>query len=56
MSFLSPQQLSLLKNNLFDNIEYSHQNEMFNVGMSMIEATTIMEAMRAYDLEELEIN
>ena len=56
MSLLTPEQLSLLRAKLFDSRQNTAQNEIFMVGMSMIETTTILEAMRGYDLNELTIN
>jgi serine/threonine protein kinase len=41
MSLLAPEQLDLLKIKLFDTLSLNAHKEIFTVGMSMIEATTI---------------
>jgi hypothetical protein len=41
MSLLAPEQLDLLKLKLFDSVAQVREREVFMVGMSMIEATTI---------------
>ena len=56
MSLLAPEQLELLRVKLLDSLEASQQYEMFTVGLSMIELTTIKEGMRCYNLDKLTIN
>lgn len=56
MSLLSPEQLDLLRIKLFDSLDRSSQNQMFMVGLTMLEVATIREGMKCYNLDSLTIN
>lgn len=56
MSLLSPEQLELLRIKLFDTLEGSTRSEIFMVGLTMLEVTTIREGMNCYNLDTLTIN
>ena len=55
MSLLSPEQLENLKNKKFGNIDNIHKDEIFAVGLTMLEAMTAEPAMECYDLKNLTI-
>ena len=55
MSLLSPQQLENLRNKKFGNIDNIHKDEIFAVGLTMLEAMTAEPAMECYDLKNLTI-
>ena len=56
MSLLSPEQLELLRIKLYDSLEGTEKNEIFMVGLTMLEVATIREGMNGYNLETLTIN
>ena len=55
MSLLSPQQLENLRNKKFASLETIYSDEMFAIGLSMLEAMTAEPAMECYDLKNLRI-
>lgn len=55
LSLLSPEQLELYRQRMFDCLKDSAASEMFSLGMCILEAVTVKSAMECYDLEELKV-
>jgi hypothetical protein len=52
---LSPAQLESLKGKKFSTLKEVHEDEIFGVGLTMIETMTAEPAMEAYDLANLKL-
>lgn len=49
-SFLSPEQLGLMRDRMFPKLECIHASEVYSLGLTMVEVTTVQAALECYNL------